>query len=215
MLYYIPCISCTVCPTLMQAPVPTLSNMQSITSSTTSSNPDPVESSQLTQLQMNIVEVKEMCQSLTKRQAEFEQQLVSRLDQIQYYLDELIVLAPTPVQSMQSVQMEFTASTPKPAHPLCEHSTGDPREVLLTLPSQPNEAVNEVMGVSSTNETDLHVPPLSLSLIRDNSCSRENFASKLVKEMFIAEEHSSTNVKGVLGEEIKREENALHSKAYF
>ena len=135
---------------------------------------------------------------------------MSRQDQIQYYQDELMVLAPAPVQSMQSVQMEFAASTPKPARPLCEHSTGNPLEVPPTLPSQLTEAVNEAVGDSSTNETDLHVPPPSLSLIRANSCSRENFASKLVKEMLTAEERSSANEKGVLGKKKSNEKKMLY-----
>ena len=171
-------------------------NVQAIRTSLTCT-PDAEESSELTQLQhitLDVREVKEKCQSLMKRQAAFEQELTSRLDQMQCYLDELVVLAPTPDQTMQPAQEEFAASTPKSAHPTCDHSTFNRPEIPSTLHSQLTEAITETMG-----DPDLHVPPSSLSLIHANSCSRENFASKLVKEIFTTEERLASNVKGVWG----------------
>ena len=100
-----------------------------------------------------------MCQWLMKSQAAFEQEVTSRLDQMQCYLDELVALAPTPIQTMQSAQVEFAASTPKSDHPTtCYHSTFNCPEVLLTLPSQLTEAVTDTMGDPSTSEADLHIP---------------------------------------------------------
>lgn len=180
-------------------------NIQAVRSSRTCTREAEESSSGLTLLQQissKVSELKELCQLLITRQAAFEQQLSARLDHMQGYLDELLVLAPTPIQSMQSSQVEFVPSTPND-HPAMDLNSFSHPTVPSTLPSQLTEApVPETilsMGDPSTCEADLHRHPSSLSLIRANSCSRENFASKLVKRMFSIEERSTSNVKGVLG----------------
>ena len=169
-------------------------NIQAIEIPPTSDAKDSSEVTQLERIALDVMETKGMCQALVKQQVAFEQQVTLRLDQMWTYIEELLMLTPAPLQNMQSVQEPFVDLSPTrsnlPETPLPQTST----------PSfQPTEAATLNKDDSSTIQPDLHLPPSSLSIIRANSCSRENFASKLVRELFTKEERLSSNVKGVMG----------------
>ena len=52
-----------------------------------------------------------------------------------------------------------------------------------------------------------------LSHIRANSCSRENFSAKLVKELFTVEERATSNVKGIMGKNKLDEQKIAYVQA--
>ena len=60
------------------------------------------------------------------------------------------------------------------------------------------------------HEQPIDLCPKKVSNLCANSCSRENFASKLVKELFTAEERMTSNVKGVMEKETYDESKTAH-----
>ena len=139
----------------------------------------------------------ELCQLLLERQSAFEQQVTTKLHRIQCYLDDLLVYTHTPFQPVprastpEFVQQDFSEVPPSSTSP------SPLPETSKAIPSEPDQRTSPCK-----------VSPTKLSFIRANSCSRENFASKLVKELFTVEERSTSNVKGVLGKE-KLDENKI------
>ena len=89
------------------------------------------------------------------------------------------------------------------------------KAVLVLSPSVPfplptTQATNNHSS-SSNNKGGLE--PLTFSYLRANSCSRENFVSKLVKELFTAEERMVCNVKGVMGKKKLDEQKMKYIRA--
>ena len=72
---------------------------------------------------------------------------------------------------------------------------------LNTTPTLPSEAASSC--------TDELMPESAVMKIRANSCSRENFASKLVRTVFTTEERRNSNVSGRCGR-TKLDEKRVH-----
>ena len=71
------------------------------------------------------------------------------------------------------------------------------RQEMFQLPEQPiftQEVLETSQPLNDVTNTSL-ICPTRVSLLRANSCSRENIASKLVKEIFTAAERMNCNVK--------------------
>ena len=148
------------------------------------------------------------------RQAAFEQLIVAQLNKIQSYIEDFIVLTPAPFQAQIS-------STPM--------STGAQYNECFNFPEVPLTKAVPVLSpsvpspLSTAQATDNHsssssnhkggLEPSTLSYLRANSCSRENFASKLVKELFTAEEGMVCNVKGVMGKKKLDEQKMKYIRA--
>ena len=74
-------------------------------------------------------------------------------------------------------------------------------DTLTEQPLAPTEAppTPTYLGDISNSTPQGGLEASKLSSLRASSCSRENFASKLVKELFSADERPTSNVRGVLG----------------
>ena len=156
------------------------------------------DESYFNQLSDDVAETKKMCQTLLDRQASFEKLVMAQLGKIESYLQDLIVLAPPPFSSMPA---RFS-STPKAScvQQQSKEETISDMDVLTGEPT-PTEAPPTAACLEDiTNSTPQgSLEASKLSSLRASSCSRENFATKLVKELFSVEERLTSNVRGVLG----------------
>ena len=174
------------------------------------------EKSRLKELAAEITEMKTMCKSLIERQVKFEQAVTSQLNVLQGYVQDLFVLIPplfnsrvsSPVSSFQKEADDEVHSlklTPPPPPPS--------RSSKLTPPSFRTSSPLPIMEAQDTSTSSGFLDPSKISHIRANSCSRENFSSKLVKELFTVEERRSSNVKGVVGKKKLDEQKIAYVEA--
>ena len=157
--------------------------------------------SQLQQLGNDLAESKKLCQILLDRQVAFEERVISHLNTVQCYLQDLIVLAPTPFSPLAT---DSTPTTPMVQHEKQAEDGFTYPEVNEPLkPTQPAMISSSPLPPITTQDNfsgcKHNLDPSKLSYIRAQSCSRENFSSKLVKELFTMEERSKSNVKGIMG----------------
>ena len=161
---------------------------------------------------------------LLDRQTAFEQLVKSHLERIQAYLEDLVVLTPPPFNP------QMTMSTPKPAAsllqknlddsfsdyepngPVVQLTTSNSAPVPTTLQASNSAPVSPVQVILSNDKKD-GLEPSKILQLRTNSCSRENFASKLVKELFTVEDRTTSNVKGVMGKKKLNEEKMSYVQA--
>ena len=159
------------------------------------------ELSHLQQLASDVSESKKLCQILLDHQAEFEECISSRLNTVLRYLENLIVMTPPPFNLLA------TTATPKPAvqpEKPENHGFTSPEVHGPFKPTPPRTTINSSpvpsIAIQDTSSGCKHaLDPSKLSHMRANSCSRENFSSKLVKELFTVEERGTSNVKGITG----------------
>ena len=71
-------------------------------------------------------------------------------------------------------------------------------DTWMTEPTEPTEpAMKDITNATPPGALEAAI----LSSLRASSCSRENFASKLVKELYTNDDRLTCNVRGVLGKE--------------
>lgn len=148
------------------------------------------------------------------QQVHFQQQITSEQKRMQSYLEDLVVLSSSPFENNpvstpksayipHSYHME-SFQFPEPPHN--PSTPGQPSTPCSTTATHPQTAPTTVIPALlladiSNKESTIELGPKKVSNLRANSCSRENFASKLGKELFTAEERMTSNVKGVMGKE--------------
>ena len=126
---------------------------------------------------------------------------MARLGRMESYLEDLIVLAPPPFSSIQKLSSTPKSSCVQQQHKEEESYAITNMDTLTDQPLTPAEAppTPTCLGDVSNLTPQGGLEASKLSSLRASSCSRENFASKLVKELFSADERLTSNVKGVLG----------------
>ena len=128
-----------------------------------------------------------MCQFLLDQQQTFEKFVNNRLDRMQSCLDDL-----------DASFGDFLESPLRGA----THTTNTPHTPSFPPPDNSTKRIPP-----STNKDSLD--PSTISYLRANSCSRENFATKLVKEIFTADERKCEGCYGE--EEARRSQTGLYS----
>ena len=148
-------------------------------------------------LTLDVAITKGMCQSLLDRQAAF---VTSQLKRMQSYLQDLVVFSSSPFPT-NAVSTPTSAYVQQPDHiqsfqfpkpPVHAPTPGQPHTPSTTPAAHP-QPTPPLTDVSNNSTTGLC--PTKISYLRANSCSREKFASKLVKELFTTEERMNSNVK--------------------
>ena len=155
---------------------------------------DDVAEGQLDKLSDDVAETKKMCSALLDRQASFERLVTAQLAEMKSYLEDLILMAPPPFSSMPAKLP--SSSTPKSVRPSKddEHNTDMAEDMGAFTEPTPMKEISNL-----TLPGDLEAA--KLSSLRATSCSRENFASKLVKELYTNDDRLTCNVRGVAGKD--------------
>ena len=126
-----------------------------------------------------------LCRELLLRQERFEEFLTEQLHDMHASLNDLLTLLPAHPHNSR-------AHTP----PIDERRLDETFSLPLTSTPVVSAARTPPEQVSE-DQSGLPVP--RLLTLRSDSCSRENFAARLNKELFAKEERMPSNVKGVFG----------------
>ena len=107
------------------------------------------------------------------------------------------MLTPSPFSNMPTKNPAIF--TPKSIHASKEvERNTDMTAEMDTWMAEPTEpAMKDIPNATSPGGLEAAI----LSSLRASSCSRENFASKLVKELYTNDDRLTCNVRGVLGKE--------------
>lgn len=164
---------------------------------------------------------KSLCQVLVDRQAAFEQAVGQQLSRMMVCLDELLVftagpIMPSPVDVLASPQITDSTPTTKsvmsssPSHASSQgfvlatscsgsHPTHTANKDNVVPPS--STPIRSVLKSNSGNQVHPALSEQVINRVRLNSCSRENFAANLTRELFTDEERMNSNVSGKCGKE--------------
>lgn len=195
-------------------------------SSSASQSPPTKKSDIVQQLVSQLTATHALCQQLLTRQERFEEFIAQQLFRVQGSVDELLLLSPIPfhdaplqVPTCNPMPVVTTQVHTSPSSNLALeksiglHSSTDadscvPADTCVatdtcvaadTLTSTPSISV-VAQGSHQGQRSEGNFLAASQVLdISHNSCSRENFASNLVKELFTKEERAKSNVKGMFG----------------
>lgn len=150
-----------------------------------------------------------MCQSLLQRHVTFESTITLKLREIE---DEMHTLQERSTLAELQVPVFPTSTPTKSVTPDTGQWQEQPSRLTVTCstPSLPHVA-DEV--VPEANKALLS--PSHVSSMRANSVSRENFSTRLVKELFSSEERVSSNVRGIGKPKLDEKKIALVRKLTF
>ena len=147
------------------------------------------QSSPLQQLLANVAETKKMCELLLERQNSLEKLVTTALAQMQSNIDKLV--------------------PPSLSSPICSDSpllSNNHATSLSEIRLNPSVKENSTSASTAnflgdiTNKTpEMHLNAFVLAPLQARSCSRENLALNLVKELFSEEDRISSNVRGKYG----------------
>lgn len=164
-------------------------------SSTSHSSPDTLQ-----QLASQILAAHELCHSLVTRQEEFQERVTKQLHDLQSTVSNLLApsqpsatVTPHPIPDPVPV-MNAHMSTPTPADSPTRSTLCESTHIIPVNSSPTSDAQSE-----RRSECEFALPTSRILSIRSNSCSRENLASNLVRELFSKEDRMLSNVKGVHG----------------
>ena len=148
-----------------------------------------------------------MAETKTMCRASFERLLTAQLDQLKAYLEDLIVLTLSPFSNMPTKNPAIF--TPKSIHASKEvERNTDMTAEMDTWMAEPTEpAMKDITNATSPGGLEAAI----LSSLRASSCSRENFASKLVKELYTNDDRLTCNIRGVLGKEKFNEKKVTYT----
>lgn len=163
----------------------------------------------LNQLASNMAATSKMCQSLLQRHVTFESTITLKLREIE---DEMHTLQERSTLAELQVPVFPTSTPTKSVTPDTGQWQEQPSRLTVTCstPSLPHVA-DEV--VPEANKALLS--PSHVSSMRANSVSRENFSTRLVKELFSSEERVSSNVRGIGKPKLDEKKIALVRKLTF
>ena len=125
---------------------------------------------ELKQLTQDVAETKDLCRSLLKRQAEFEQLMLSEFQKMQTYIQGMVFIPASNrdnfVSTPKAVRLDQQEVFQLPEQPVFTPSH------LSTTPAA-QELPETTQPLNDETNTSL-ICPTRVSLLRANSCSREN-----------------------------------------
>ena len=149
----------------------------------------------------------DLCQKVLARLERFELFVTRQLFQIQTTVDDLLLLSSGPFHNSQLPECNLMPHPTTHVHtsPSVEslHVEGFGLSSLTAAGAEPSTSTpcnSTVVHQTQPGQASEDFLPASHVLdIRHSSCSRENFASNTVKELFSKDERLRCNVKGVFG----------------
>ena len=160
------------------------------------------------QLTTQILATHDLCKQRLLQQEKFEELVSQQLGDIQTNLSDLLVQSQAPPTN---TQLPVPHSVPTVNTHMCTPTHIDHvPEKRMTLPTTPCEPPIQCVSTPSSStsappnqpeqpEGEFGLAMRRILAVRNSSCSRENFASNVVKELFAKEERMKSNVKGMFG----------------
>lgn len=147
------------------------------------------------QLASRVCVINDLCTQLLVRQERFEEFMTDQLHLISSSLNEILTLLAShhrDTSSQKSACFLINGThTPPLDEIILEETFSLP---ISSTPVKPAATAQPDQGIVDQFE----LPMSRLLAIKSNSCSRENFAANVNKELFSKEERMHSNVKGVL-----------------